>query len=85
MFPATLAANDGSGTVEVGEFCEALMTITCPSCNFRDEEKNFHKKLLSIQWREKHDNIQAFIQIKCPKCHSLVTIVFETFNNPQTK
>jgi len=36
-------------------------------------------------YRPKHDNIQAFKQIKCPKCRSLVTIVFETLDGTLTK
>ncbi len=36
-------------------------------------------------YRSKHDNIQAFKQIKCPKCNNLVTIIFETLDGPVAK
>ncbi len=36
-------------------------------------------------YRPKHDNIQAFKQIKCPKCHNLVTIIFETLDGSVAK
>ena len=42
-------------------------------------------KILSIMYRPKHDNIQAFKQIKCPKCQSLVTIIFETLSGSTVK
>ncbi|MFA6600239.1 MAG: hypothetical protein WC352_02015 [Candidatus Omnitrophota bacterium] len=42
-------------------------------------------KILSIMYRPKHENIQAFKQIKCPKCHNLVTIIFETLDGKMVK
>ncbi len=36
-------------------------------------------------YRPKHDAIQAFKQIKCPKCRALVTIVFETLDGTLAK
>ena len=33
-------------------------------------------------YRAKNDNIQAFKQIKCPKCNNLVTIIFESLDGP---
>ena len=42
-------------------------------------------KILSIMYRPKHENIQAFKQIKCPKCHNLVTIIFETLDGSVAK
>lgn len=36
-------------------------------------------------YRPKHDNVQAFKQIKCPKCSNLVTIIFETLDGTLAK
>lgn len=57
----------------------------CQSCNYSGAEDHFDTKILSIMYRPKHDNIQAFKQIKCPKCHSLVTIVYETLDGSIAK
>lgn len=57
----------------------------CQSCAFAGDEQAFETKILSIMYRPKHDNIQAFKQIKCPKCHNLVTIVFETLDGSIAK
>ncbi|MDD5085067.1 MAG: hypothetical protein PHE61_03370 [Candidatus Omnitrophica bacterium] len=56
-------------------------TYTCSACEWTGEESSFVTKVLSIMYRPKHDNIQAFKQIKCPKCNNLVTIVFETLDS----
>lgn len=60
-------------------------TYACTSCQWSGEEAKFSTKILSIMYRPKHDNIQAFKQIKCPRCHSLVTIVFETLDGAVPK
>ncbi len=52
----------------------------CSGCSFNGEESKFSTKILSIMYRPKQENIQAFKQIKCPKCRALVTIVFETLD-----
>ncbi len=57
----------------------------CSSCQWSGDETNFVTKILSIMYRPKQDNIQAFKQIKCPKCHNLVTIIFETLDGTLTK
>lgn len=54
--------------------------FTCSSCQWSGCENHFITKILSIMYRPKHDNIQAFKQIKCPKCQNLVTIIFETLD-----
>ena len=59
-------------------------TYSCPACQCEGDESKFTSKILSIMYRPKHDNIQAFKQIKCPKCRSLVTIVFETLDGTLT-
>ena len=53
---------------------------TCSACDWSGNEGMFKTKILSIIYRPKHNNIQAFKQIKCPKCNNLVTIVFETLD-----
>jgi len=58
---------------------------TCSSCQWAGNEAQFETKILSIMYRPKHDNIQAFKQIKCPKCHNLVTIIFETLDGTLAK
>ncbi|MBI1977521.1 MAG: hypothetical protein HYS55_02090 [Candidatus Omnitrophica bacterium] len=58
---------------------------TCSACQWTGDEEKFSTKILSIMYRPKHDNIQAFKQIKCPKCRSLVTIVFETLDGTLAK
>ncbi len=58
---------------------------TCSSCSWSGNESSFVTKILSIMYRPKHDNIQAFKQIKCPKCHNLVTIIFETLDGSVAK
>jgi len=55
-------------------------SYTCSACQWAGEEVKFSTKILSIMYRPKQENIQAFKQIKCPKCRSLVTIVFETLD-----
>ena len=57
----------------------------CPACQWSGSEASFVTKILSIMYRPKHDNIQAFKQIKCPKCHNLVTIIFETLDGTIVK
>lgn len=57
----------------------------CSACQWSGEENKFVTKILSIMYRSKHDNIQAFKQIKCPKCNNLVTIIFETLDGPVAK
>lgn len=58
---------------------------TCSSCSWSGNESSFVTKILSIMYRPKHDNIQAFKQVKCPKCHNLVTIIFETLDGSVAK
>ena len=58
---------------------------TCSSCQWSGDEAHFATKILSIMYRPKHENIQAFKQIKCPKCHNLVTIIFETLDGSIVK
>lgn len=58
---------------------------TCSSCELNGDESKFITKVLSIMYRPKHDNIQAFKQIKCPKCNNLVTIIFETLDGSMAK
>ena len=58
---------------------------SCSSCQWSGDESKFSTKILSIMYRPKHENIQAFKQIKCPKCRSLVTIVFETLDGTLAK
>ena len=58
---------------------------TCSSCQWSGDETHFITKILSIMYRPKHENIQAFKQIKCPKCHNLVTIIFETLDGSIAK
>ena len=58
---------------------------TCSACQWTGDESRFATKILSIMYRPKHENIQAFKQIKCPKCRSLVTIVFETLDGTVAK
>jgi hypothetical protein len=53
---------------------------TCSSCNWSGDETKFTTKILSIIYRPKHNNIQAFKQIKCPSCNNLITIIFETLD-----
>ncbi len=60
-------------------------SYVCSTCQWAGEETKFSTKILSIMYRPKHDNIQAFKQIKCPKCHNLVTIVFETLDGSLAK
>ena len=60
-------------------------TYTCSSCDWTGEESRFITKVLSIMYRPRYDNIQAFKQIKCPKCNNLVTIIFETLDGSLTK
>ena len=62
-----------------------LNKYLCSSCQWNGEESSFLTKILSIMYRSKHDNIQAFKQIKCPKCHNLVTIIFETLDGAVPK
>ena len=57
----------------------------CSACEWKGDESRFVTKVLSIMYRSKHDNIQAFKQIKCPKCNNLVTIIFETLDGTVTK
>ena len=57
----------------------------CQACQWSGSENTFVTKVLSIMYRPKHDNIQAFKQIKCPKCHNLVTIIFETLDGTIVK
>lgn len=57
----------------------------CSSCNWTGDDSKFITKILSITYRTKHDNIQAFKQIKCPNCHNLVTIIFETLDTTLIK
>jgi len=57
----------------------------CSSCHWEGSEHKFSTKILSIMYRAKDDNIQAFKQIKCPKCNNLVTIIFETLDGPVAK
>ncbi|MFZ5801902.1 MAG: hypothetical protein ACOY3K_02160 [Candidatus Omnitrophota bacterium] len=52
----------------------------CSTCGWSGNEAQAVAKILSIMYRPKHDSIQAFKQIKCPKCHNLVTIIFETLD-----
>lgn len=59
-------------------------TYQCPNCNWNGSETQFITRILSIMYRPKHDNIQAFKQIKCPECHNLVTIIFETLDGSLT-
>ena len=58
----------------------AKPSYTCSACQWVGDESKFSTKILSIMYRPKQENIQAFKQIKCPKCRSLVTIVFETLD-----
>ena len=58
---------------------------TCSGCHWAGDESQFQTKILSIMYRPKHENIQAFKQIKCPKCQSLVTIIFETLSGTTVK
>ena len=60
-------------------------TYNCSSCHWSGDESQFSTKILSIMYRPKHENIQAFKQIKCPKCRALVTIVFETLDGTLAK
>lgn len=64
---------------------EVKPTYTCSSCDWSGEESRFITKVLSIMYRPRYDNIQAFKQIKCPKCNNLVTIIFETLDSSYTK
>ncbi len=57
---------------------------TCSSCEWTGDESRFVTRVLSIMYRPKHENIQAFKQIKCPKCNNLVTIIFETLDSSLT-
>jgi len=57
---------------------------TCSSCSWSGDESRFTTKILSIIYRPKHNNIQAFKQIKCPNCNNLVTIIFETLDGSVT-
>ncbi|HCM42411.1 MAG TPA: hypothetical protein DIS66_03755 [Candidatus Omnitrophica bacterium] len=57
----------------------------CQSCQYSGDESHFETKILSIMYRPKHDNVQAFKQIKCPQCHNLVTIIFETLDGSIAK
>ncbi len=57
----------------------------CQSCSYSGDEAHFDTKILSIMYRPKHDNVQAFKQIKCPQCHNLVTIIFETLDGSIAK
>ena len=58
----------------------AKPSYACSACQWAGDESKFATKILSIMYRPKQENIQAFKQIKCPKCRSLVTIVFETLD-----
>ena len=58
---------------------------TCSGCHWAGDEGQFLTKILSIMYRPRHENIQAFKQIKCPKCQSLVTIIFETLSGTTVK
>jgi len=58
---------------------------SCASCNWEGDESVFVTKVLSIMYRPRYDNIQAFKQIKCPKCNNLVTIIFETLDSSVSK
>ena len=60
-------------------------TYACSACQWSGEENKFVTKILSIMYRPRHENIQAFKQIKCPKCQSLVTIIFETLSGTTVK
>ena len=64
---------------------EMKQSYVCSTCQWSGEETKFSAKILSIMYRPKHDNIQAFKQIKWPKCHNLVTIVFETLDGTLAK
>lgn len=55
-------------------------TYYCQSCNFTGDEHEFKTKLLSMMYRPKYDNIQAFKKVECPKCKNIVTIIFETLD-----
>jgi len=49
----------------------------CSSCHLEGSWRVFTEKILSILWRPKTDRLEAFVQIKCPKCSNMVTIIFE--------
>jgi len=53
---------------------------TCNLCQWNGSDRHFIIKVRSIMYRSKHDNIQMFSNITCPKCHNVVTIVFETLD-----
>jgi DNA-directed RNA polymerase subunit RPC12/RpoP len=55
-------------------------SYSCSVCNWAGEEGRFQVKVLSIMYRPKYENIQAFKQVKCPRCSNLVTIIFETLD-----
>lgn len=50
----------------------------CKTCNFYYTEDQVVEKILSIMYRQKYDDIQAFNQIKCRTCRTLLTIISET-------
>lgn len=54
--------------------------FSCRECKLTGEENRFVVKIISIMYRPKHENIQAFKSIKCPNCHQLVTIIYETLD-----
>lgn len=53
---------------------------TCSACQLKAHEDVFIVKVISILWREKHETIQAYKQVRCPQCMALVTIIFETIS-----
>ncbi len=72
-------------TAEKSEVSNMQPLYTCSSCHWSGDETHFITKILSIMYRPKNENIQAFKQIKCPKCHNLVTIIFETLDGSMAK
>ena len=52
-------------------------TYTCERCRWSGEEEKFIVKPISIMCPARSKNIQAFVQIRCPRCNYLVTIILE--------
>lgn len=77
---ASSEARAGQTVAHVENVAMMKTSYECANCQWVGDKSKFEEKILSIMWRPQHDIMHGFVQIKCPKCHNLISVVFETLD-----
>jgi hypothetical protein len=56
------------------------MIFECPKCNWEGDESNFSVSILDILYKITPEQFRSFVELRCPECDSIVTVMAETFN-----